>query len=333
MARGFDPVYGKWQVRKSSAPKLHDHMLIIVVFISLVVLRLFPMWMHWGLSWILPSFYRGHAYIRRAQNLLVPEIKRRRETLAKGQELSDGNNLLSWMMEIATAEESDAKQLAHLEVVISLASIHTSQMNAVHCIYDLVERPEYVEAIRDEIREVVKEEGPWSQWTKSSFTKLKHLDSFMKESQRFNPPSLLAMHRVVQQDFFLSDGTKLEKDAHISVPVSAIQNDSEVTPDPTVFDGDRYYKLRQQGDSHLHQFSTTNEKILNFGHGIYSCPGRFFASLEIKVILVRLIMDYEFRFLEGQGRPKNLHAHEFIFPNPDGELQIRARPDSEKLPL
>ena len=300
---------------------------------SLVLLKLFPPWTHNFLSWLLPTTWRGHRYIRSAKKLLVPEIRRRKAAVAENGPTED-YNLLSWMTEIADEKEADPASLAHLEVVMSLASIHTSQMNAVHCLYDLVTRPSDMEGIREEIRQVAKEDGGWKRWQKTSFTKLRKLDSFMRESQRFNPPSLLSMHRVMLQSHQLSDGTILPKGAHVSMAVNAIQNDPDVTPEPDVFDGLRYYKLRrQEGEGHLHQFSTTQEKVLNFGHGANSCPGRFFASLEIKIILVRLIMDYDWMLPEGQGRPANLTAHEFIFPNPDGEVLMRARPQSERMIL
>ncbi|KAJ5636932.1 cytochrome P450 [Penicillium longicatenatum] len=306
------------------------------VFVSLVFLRLLPMWTHGIANWFMPSSYKGTAYVRKAKKLLVPEILRRRENEANGIEEEEESklNLLSWMMEIATAEESDPASLAHLEVVMSLASIHTSQMNAVHVLYDLLAHPEYLEPIRKEIRDVAKELGPWMTWEKPAFSKLRKLDSFMRESQRFNPPTLLSMHRVLLQTAELSDGTILPKGAHISMAVNAIQNDPEVTPEPKVFDGFRYYKLRQrEGEAHLHQFSTTQDRILNFGHGPNSCPGRFFASLEIKIILVRLLMDFEFKFKHGNKRPENLRAHEFIFPNPDAEILMRRRPASERLEI
>lgn len=293
-----------------------------------MVLKLFPPWTHHFLTWLLPTTWKGHRYIRNAKKLLVPEIRRRRAA-AMDKTLTEDNNLLSWMMEIAREDEGDPASLAHLEVVMSLASIHTSQMNAVHCLYDLVARPDNLEPIREEIRQVIKEDGRWTQWQKPSFTKLRQLDSFMRESQRWNPPTLLSMHRVMLQNHQLSDGIVLSKGAHVSMAVNAIQNDPEVTPDPEVFDGLRYYKLRQQdGEGHLHQFSTTQERVLNFGHGANSCPGRFFASLEIKIILVRLIMDYDWKLPDGQSRPANLTAHEFIFPNPDAEIYVRKRRES-----
>ncbi|XDG04700.1 hypothetical protein ABKA04_004315 [Annulohypoxylon sp. FPYF3050] len=282
------------------------------VFVSLVFLRLLPMWTHGFLAWFMPSSYKGTAYVKKAKKLLVPEINRRRSAEAHGHVVpdKDKHNLLSWMMEIATPEEGEASALAHLEVVMSLASIHTSQMNAVHCLYDILAHPEYLEPIRDEIRAVVAEAGPWMNWEKPQFSKLRRLDSFMRESQRMNPPTLLSMHRVMLQKVKLSDGTVLRKGAHVSMPVNSIQNDPDVTPEPEKFDGFR-------PDPQLWARS----------------PGRFFASLEIKIILVRLLMDYDFKLKQGNERPANLHAHEFIFPNPDVEILMRRRPASERLPL
>jgi cytochrome P450 len=230
------------------------------------------------------------------------------------------------MIDIAKPNERDPKDLAHLEVVISLASIHTSQMNAVHILYDLAEHSEYVEVLRDEIRNVRREDGDWKQWNKNSFYKLKKLDSFMRESQRHNPPTLLSYHRIMQSDFVLQDGTLLPRGAHVTMPVNEIQNDEAVTSNPHMFEPMRYYNMRQQdGESHLHQFATTEDNILNFGHGKYACPGRFFAALEIKTILVRLIMDYDWKLPDGQGRPANLMAHEFVFPSQDSVLYMKAR--------
>ena len=128
------------------------------------------------------------------------------------------------------------------------------------------------------------------------------------------------------EDYTLSDGTRLPKGTHFCMASQAIQNDASVTESPNVFDGFRYYKMRQNPvDAHRHQFATTEPDVLNFGHGKYSCPGRFFASLEIKNILVRLLMNYDFKLPDGQKRPQNLVAHEYIFPNPDGKIMFKER--------
>ena len=277
---------------------------------------------------MLPSNWRSAGYIRQAQRIFVPEIQRRRTLIQRGElEELTSQTLLTWMIQCAEGPDSDARHLAHLEIVISLAAIHTSQMNSVHVLYDLAARPEYIEQLREEIRTVAAADGGWN---KSSYTRLRKMDSFMKESQRFNPPSVLSLHRVMTQAHTMSDGTYLPKGAHISMPVQALQHDPSIVENPEVFDGLRYYHLRQKpGEAHLHQFATTERLQLNFGHGKASCPGRFFASLEIKTILVKFITNYDFKLVTEGQRPANLRAHEFIFPNPKGELLIREREKPE----
>jgi cytochrome P450 len=133
----------------------------ISVFVSLVILRLFPMWLHGFISMILPSAWRGSAYVRQAKQLLVPEIERRTQEINAGKQGSaEHRNILSWMIEIGKENEKKPSDLAHLEVIMSLASIHTSQMNAVHVLYDLSTYPGYIEDLREEIRQVIKEDGP-----------------------------------------------------------------------------------------------------------------------------------------------------------------------------
>lgn len=292
------------------------------------------MWLHGLISMILPGAWRGAAYVRQAKKLLVPEIRRRQQELQAGKAgTTDHQNILSWMIEIGKEHEKDPADLAHLEVIMSLASIHTSQMNAVHVLYDLAAHPEYLEGLRNEIKQVIQEDGLWMQWKKSSFSKLRLLDSFMKESQRVNPPTLLSYHRIILKDYTLNDGTTLRKGDHVCMPVTAIQNDEVHTSSPEVFDGYRYLKMRQrENEGHLHQFATTEPTNLNFGHGKYACPGRFFAALEIKNILVRLIMDYDFKLM-NDVRPVNLVAHEFIFPNPDAEFMVKRRPAEDRLQI
>jgi cytochrome P450 len=79
-----------------------------------------------------------------------------------------------------------------MELVVSLAAIHTTQMAVIHTLYDLCVHPEYLEPIREEIKEVL--DGKGAVWDLDGFGRLWKLDSFMKESQRVNPPSLRVYH-------------------------------------------------------------------------------------------------------------------------------------------
>ena len=48
---------------------------------------------------------------------------------------------------------------------------------------------------------------------------------------------------------------------------------------------------------------TGGDTFLSFGHGKYACPGRFFASHEIKLMLAQLVQHYDVAFMAK--RPAN----------------------------
>ena len=48
--------------------------------------------------------------------------------------------------------------------------------------FELASRPEYIEPIRQEVGAIVAEDG----WTKVAMTRMRKLDSFLKEAQRVN---------------------------------------------------------------------------------------------------------------------------------------------------
>ena len=69
-------------------------------------------------------------------------------------------------------------------------------MATCQAIYDLVSRREYIQPLREEIEAVIAEDGQdvdgegFKKLKKQSFPKLRKLDSFLKETQRFSPAGL-----------------------------------------------------------------------------------------------------------------------------------------------
>ena len=281
---------------------------------------------------MLPFYWKGRAYVEDAKKFLAPTIQERldsvqRETF-KDDYPDEQHIMLSYMALEARGVEKDPQWLAHMQVVLSLASIHTVQMSIVHILYDLVSHPKYIDMLRDEVISVYREDH--YHWDRKSYNKLEKLDSLMRESQRLSPPSYLAFHRIMEQDFTLSDDTFLPKGGHICMATQAIQNDPNVTPNPEEFDPLRYWKLRQQPDEHhKHQFPNADRTALNFGFGKNACPGRFFASLEIKAIVTKLLMEFDMKSLPGKGRPRNSTVHEFIVPDMKSQILLKRRRETQ----
>lgn len=101
------------------------------------------------------------------------------------------NDMIQWIRDRAAAKcdlTCDSREQANLQLLVATAAIHTTRLAIVHTIYDLAARPEYLEPLRQEISVSLKKNE--RSLTKQCLTQLRMLDSFMKESQRHNPPSV-----------------------------------------------------------------------------------------------------------------------------------------------
>ncbi|KAK0121886.1 hypothetical protein ONS95_010164 [Cadophora gregata] len=314
-----------------------------------------------------------HPYLRSIVAPFIPELQNLKEFRKRGaellmpilqQQLAKENNekihrddnddeqgtMISWILNHTPKNQrSDPMVLGNNQMGLSMAAIHTTSMATTAAIYDLATYPEYIQPLRDEIQQVIGEDGQdvdgdgMMRLKKSSMPKLWKLDSFLKESQRFTPPQLPSGNRVTTSDLTLSTGHTLPKGTRFGFAGWAIHQ-SATTPSfnpannpsskpVSEFDGLRYYNLRKiPGNENKHQYVTTSPDSLNFGHGNHACPGRFFASNEIKVVLIELLKSWEFRFkgdLEAQGgaerRPKNMYFDVTCVPNTQAELELRRR--------
>lgn len=92
------------------------------------------------------------------------------------------------------------------------------------------------------------------------------MDSFIKEVQRMNPPSPVALPRLVTSNLKLSNGDVLPKGTCIGISNAGVTSDPNIWDQPDEFDGFRFEKLRQKpGLQTSHQFVTTGKESLNFG--------------------------------------------------------------------
>lgn len=68
---------------------------------------------------------------------------------------------------------------------------------------------------------------------------------------------------------------------------------------------------------------TTSDTFLPFGHGRHACPGRFFASTQIKMLLAYIIMNYDIE--PKAARPANRCVGQTIVPPLKATLSVRRR--------
>jgi cytochrome P450 len=64
--------------------------------------------------------------------------------------------------------------------------------------------------------------------------------------------------------------------------------------------------------------------FLSFGLGRHACPGRFFASQEMKLMLAHIVMEYDVRVVGGK-RPATVNIAGTYLPSENAKLEIRLR--------
>ncbi|KAL3417887.1 hypothetical protein PVAG01_10897 [Phlyctema vagabunda] len=270
----------------------------------------------------LPSLWKIANHKAISERLLGPILKERLASM-QSPDFDQPHDTISYMLKNSGEKASDFKYQSHTQLNLSLAAIHTTSMALTHIIYDLCAHPEYIEDLREELASVLAADG--NKLVKTSMTKLRKMDSFMKESQRLSPPSTLAMMRMTTADLKLSEGLTLPKGTSVAVSANGPNMTSPFIKDPEEFKGFRYAELRDlPGNENRFQFVTTGMDSLNFGHGSHACPGRFFASNEIKVAIAFLLQNYDLKFKEG-GRPPNIYTGTDVLPNTFAEVMFRKR--------
>ena len=137
------------------------------------------------------------------------------------------------------------------------------------------------------------------------------------------------MPRIALEDYtFAQTGTFIPKGTLLIVATHDAHFDSDTYPDPTTFDGFRFSKLKSQavGNERHFDMTTTNVESLNFGSGVHACPGRFFATNEMKLILAHVVLNYDIKFENGRVvRPLNKHFKATCIPDPTIKLLFRKR--------
>lgn len=139
-------------------------------------------------------------------------------------------------------ERKETTYHAKLQSAVNVAAIHTTSMNITHVLYDLAANPGHIEPLREELNRTVKEFG--STVNKNFLTKLRKMDSFLRESQRLNPPGVVSMSRKVQSDITLSDGMVLPKGCLVACDSWSATRDPELWDQPEKFDGFRFEEMR-----------------------------------------------------------------------------------------
>ncbi|KAH8746522.1 P450 monooxygenase [Diaporthe sp. PMI_573] len=259
-------------------------------------LRSWPLFLRPFVHWFIPELIYLKRLIKDARKIIEPELDLR---MAERPDVLKPQDSLSWLEDVRAGRPFD---VVSGQLFLTVAAIHTTSVVITALMYDLVKNPEYIHLLWEEAIKVYRED---KEWNKTSLYKLKLLDSCMKESQRLNILGPNMMNRRAEDAITLSDGLSIPKGAHIT------------------FNCHRFLWMRQKpGEENQWQFVSTSPEFLSFGHGNHACPWRFFASNEIKIAIIQLLLHYEWKMMDKP--PQSRFASRFV-PDPETLIAYKSR--------
>ncbi|KAF5347217.1 hypothetical protein D9758_011089 [Tetrapyrgos nigripes] len=251
------------------------------VVINSLIINLFPKFMQPVVGRI---FTARKSSLKTALKYLKPIIEERLMMQERyGKDWTDKpNDYIQWCMDAEQnaplSQRTSIEDLTVRVLAVNFAAVHTTSA-FTYALFNLAAHPEIVDPLRKEVEHVLEREG----WSKVGMVQMKLLDSFLKESERMNGVGATGLPRKVLKDFTFSNGTTVPAGSSIVAAVWAIQRDDKLYPNGNEFNPYRFFDKRsQEGEAIKHQLVTPTLEWVLFGQGKHACPGRFFASAELK---------------------------------------------------
>lgn len=200
------------------------------------------------------------------------------------------------LQELVESTYYDGKPIPdHIMISILLfipwAAHETTVGAASWTLIDLLQNPSYLQKVKREIDEVI---GNEQEYTQEKLKQLKHLDWAVLESERKHPVAHLIVRGVRENIEF--DNFKIDSGSMLFLAPETAHNIPEVFKNPKGYDPERFSPDRMEGSK---TFS-----LIGFGGGPHRCAGVNFAKMEIKIIVAKLIQNYEMDLLTKNPKPQ-----------------------------
>ncbi|KAF9452383.1 cytochrome P450 [Macrolepiota fuliginosa MF-IS2] len=239
--------------------------------------------------------------------------------------LSEATTLVAEHLAKSAPPQETLLGLATRLLNINFGSIHTSSIFITQTLFEIaLLSPASVDSIRKEVQEALDSEGGW---TKGALLKFKKIDSALREVGRVYGLMFFGLPRYTMVNFDLGNGQFVPPGYKVAIDMRAVHFNPHVYPDPERCDLFRFSKMREnEGTESKYGFATVDSNYLPFGAGEHACAGRFFAAMELKMMLAHLLLNFDISYPEGMNtRPKNAFFDGAIIPNPKAKLLFKAR--------
>lgn len=218
---------------------------------------------------------------------------------------TEDSNLISMLIEAEdadTGERMSDKQLRDELVTIYVAGHETSAYALSWTFYELMQHPEVVQKIKEEVATVIKDGKIGAE----GLRKLTYTSAVLSESMRLHPPAYF-VSRVCKEDDII-DGIEIKKDTGVLISIIAMHKHPDLWEKPLEFIPDRFLTPNE----------ATRKYYYPFGAGPRMCIGNHFALMEIMLILAKMIHNFDFKLVPHQ----KIEAQPMITLKPKNGIQL-----------
>lgn len=199
------------------------------------------------------------------------------------------------------ATEYDPLVIVARMLMLNFVQSYTNLVTMTNLVYDLISLPQgdFETMVADLRTEIDTEMEKGDAFSHKFFQRLKLMDSLIRESIRYNPIGETGLERRVGKNggFTFSNGMHVPQGAILAAPIKAYQRDETAYPGG-------FNPRRSMEDPEHPKVTDISPNFLNFGLGRGACPGRWFTSNLLKLVLTHLLLDYDFVRLDK--RPENV---------------------------
>ncbi|SHN48154.1 cytochrome P450 [Cryptosporangium aurantiacum] len=231
--------------------------------------------------------YRGRKVLEKFLRHYLP-AKRAQQT----------DDIFSVLCHITTEDGdrfSDDDVVNHM-IFLMMAAHDTSTITTSTILQYLGQHPEWQERCRADALAL----GP--EPSMAELESLVPLDLVMREALRLRAPVPVLVRYAVKDT--VVQGVRIPADTNVVVGVQLSHMMEDYWTDPPAFDPERFSPERREDRSHRFAWEP-------FGGGVHKCIGLYFAGLEIKAIMHRLLREYHWTVDPAYVPPLDHHSLPF----------------------
>ena len=214
------------------------------------------------------------------EEILDETIRKKKESLAADEDSERHNDLLSMMIK-ARDDDTNAgftdKLLRENVFTLMVGSFETTGTAIPWILYSLATNIDKQDLARQEIIGLIRDGDDIDA---DGISKLSYTTACIKETLRLHTVAPMT-DRVAKQDINIG-GHNIKAGSPILVSILGVHHQKDVYKDPDEYVPERF----------LENTKMPLGSFVAFGHGPYNCIGRYFAMMEIKIILFHILKNF-----------------------------------------